>query len=138
MLIAPPGCDYYDHHRDITHNEYETRIRHGSERFRTEQRDPGFSVDSFAVDTIYLYRGLAIASPTPFSLLQFSLLVLCCLRSRFTLLRNGRNRYETGTKPTMLQYTKPSCSVRNTRFPCCVYSSTLISEPVNGLCTGLV
>src|ERR1700759_3063569 len=44
------------------------------------------------------------------------------------MLRNGRNHYETGTKPAMPQLTEPSCSVRNTQFPCCVYSSVLISE----------
>jgi hypothetical protein len=75
-----PITGIWAQHRD------ETRIRHGSEGFRTGQMVPGFSVDSFAVNAVYLYRGLAIASPIPFSLPQCSLLVLCCPQGRFTLM----------------------------------------------------
>jgi hypothetical protein len=51
-LIAPPGCDYNHCHQDTTATD--TRRICG-----TEDDTTGFSVDSFAVDTVYLYRYLA-------------------------------------------------------------------------------
>jgi hypothetical protein len=58
---------YDDSYRERVYKRYETWLQHGRECFRTDQENPGFSVNSKAVDTVYLYHVVARTKSWPFS-----------------------------------------------------------------------